>query len=933
MSDHNLAIKITADIADLQSKFILAKAEVTGLTTEMNKLAKASSAGSLSIVPGAFQQMAGDLVAAKQQAAGLAGELEKAGVSVSTFGQKMGEGHGSISTATREFRALFDELSSGRTRQTPGTLAIIAQRVIGLGPAALGATAGVLGLVGGIGYLVVKSIEASNALARMSISAATAGNFSLTTEKLKELTQQLELSSHISGSAGAIAADLATIPNIAGPALDATTALMGRFVGAFGIEADKAGAEIKKLLEPDVSASKVADDLAKLGATMSQAQRDAAQAADRTGDANVILAGKIQLVNEVSSQSRQLQVELDSARTSSFTNSLAYQAEEMQGIDAARDMLLQQTQAWNANSAAINANVTALRAQQQNPEQALQGGLKIAKGENPMALQVQEAKDKVQELTADLNRVKDTASQANISLLNAGLDKAKENLSNLQFGPVLERMREQMAQVAATWDGTQSGMLAKQIQVAQGTLASVQQNSKERAEIETEVAHLEVQQRQAVGAQLIAEAKAQVAAINGETAIGAVQRSALVEAEWVKVLQSDRATAAQRLEAAREFNTAYAAIQKETSAQVQAIARSDADTDIAIARLTLDAKRSALEQEVQANQMAASQKLAILRELSAQEFALNDKALENELKSLQEGTPEYERAYNQIRELKAKLVIDLTNLDGQYAKDLARQLKEQNTLWSSSVKEIENVEGTLVSDVLNRRKSMSQSLQQIGAELVTKEISNDLKAFTTKMLLNNQEEALKQGGLLFHMLTEQKKVASTVTSEAQQTSAQAAGDAARLVSQSSAAAAGQAAQAAIDRPQIQKDAAKAAAGAYAALAGIPIVGPILAPIAAGVAYAGVTAFESFDVGTNYVPRNMLAQIHEGEAVVPKAYNPAAGGQSGGAGAGGAGGGDTHNYGGNNISVGSNDIKRMLSGRGAQRVLMDTLAGAYRRGAR
>lgn len=30
---------------------------------------------------------------------------------------------------------------------------------------------------------------------------------------------------------------------------------------------------------------------------------------------------------------------------------------------------------------------------------------------------------------------------------------------------------------------------------------------------------------------------------------------------------------------------------------------------------------------------------------------------------------------------------------------------------------------------------------------------------------------------------------------------------------------------------------------------------------------------SFDVGTNYVPKDMIAQIHEGEAIVPKAYNP------------------------------------------------------------
>ncbi|MNV28516.1 hypothetical protein D3C71_1197090 [compost metagenome] len=35
----------------------------------------------------------------------------------------------------------------------------------------------------------------------------------------------------------------------------------------------------------------------------------------------------------------------------------------------------------------------------------------------------------------------------------------------------------------------------------------------------------------------------------------------------------------------------------------------------------------------------------------------------------------------------------------------------------------------------------------------------------------------------------------------------------------------------------------------------------------------------FDVGTNYVPRDMLAMIHEGEAIVPKAFNPAAGGLS------------------------------------------------------
>lgn len=49
----------------------------------------------------------------------------------------------------------------------------------------------------------------------------------------------------------------------------------------------------------------------------------------------------------------------------------------------------------------------------------------------------------------------------------------------------------------------------------------------------------------------------------------------------------------------------------------------------------------------------------------------------------------------------------------------------------------------------------------------------------------------------------------------------------------------------------------------------------LSGTATGIAGRYGIAVPSFDVGTNYVPRDMLAQVHEGEAIIPKAYNPAA----------------------------------------------------------
>lgn len=98
--------------------------------------------------------------------------------------------------------------------------------------------------------------------------------------------------------------------------------------------------------------------------------------------------------------------------------------------------------------------------------------------------------------------------------------------------------------------------------------------------------------------------------------------------------------------------------------------------------------------------------------------------------------------------------------------------------------------------------------------------------------------------------------------------------------------------------EVLMDAKAAAAAAWKAVAQIPIVGPVLAPIAAAVAFAGVEAF-SAEGGMDFVPAdNTLALLHQREMVLPANIADSIrgitnGASQGGAGASGAGGGDVH----------------------------------------
>ena len=155
-------------------------------------------------------------------------------------------------------------------------------------------------------------------------------------------------------------------------------------------------------------------------------------------------------------------------------------------------------------------------------------------------------------------------------------------------------------------------------------------------------------------------------------------------------------------------------------------------------------------------------------------------------------------------------------------------------------------------------------------------------ATVTQSLLRTQvvqnshllREALSKVETALHISTEATKTGETVAAEGERTAAHSAAEATRQALTLAARAAGRAAEITANVATIEGDAAKAGAGAFAAIVGIPYVGPALAPAAAAEAVAEVQGFipmASFAVGAWNIPHDMPAMVHQNEMILPRPF--------------------------------------------------------------
>ena len=280
----------------------------------------------------------------------------------------------------------------------------------------------------------------------------------------------------------------------------------------------------------------------------------------------------------------------------------------------------------------------------------------------------------------------------------------------------------------------------------------------------------------------------------------------------------------------------------------------------------LRAQIAAIDDEIKATQEGAAQKRKILDDLlSHQKISMAD-WLAATKDAIDDATSDEVASYQrelaldglklQQRQAIQNRIAEVVRQSANQTADAERKAADESwRAWQSFSGQISGAFAGQVGGILKGTTSLANGMINAFDQIVT-----SWAAACVKMGIN---------WLLQHAGME-----SAYTSfQAAVTAATAAGESARTGIVASSAATGAALKKAAAATEISGDAGRAAAGAYAAVAGIPIIGPIIAPAAAAVAFGAVEAFGSFDQGSWQLPGNMLAQVHRGEMIVPAAATP------------------------------------------------------------
>lgn len=291
-----------------------------------------------------------------------------------------------------------------------------------------------------------------------------------------------------------------------------------------------------------------------------------------------------------------------------------------------------------------------------------------------------------------------------------------------------------------------------------------------------------------------------------------------------------KAALARMLADEKAYNAAVVKAQQDAAQQQANLAVTNAQGQLAV-------KRQQIEAAFSLGEMSRQQELAAMQAANEAEYQLEMQAFARELTLLDAKSKATEAVEQKISDLQKKYAAEA-------AKTATDQQKAMEQSWKKALKPIDNAFQQSIRGMIQGTQTFKKGLDNILLSIVA---------------------SYAQLGI--------KTVMDWIASEGAKTSAAAAGAASRATIEDTAATQTKVTDATTGKSQITTAAATGAAKAYQAIVGIPYVGPVLAPIAAGVAFAGIEAFSgmlsSAEGGWERVPADgMMTQLHKNEMVLP-----------------------------------------------------------------
>lgn len=262
------------------------------------------------------------------------------------------------------------------------------------------------------------------------------------------------------------------------------------------------------------------------------------------------------------------------------------------------------------------------------------------------------------------------------------------------------------------------------------------------------------------------------------------------------------------------------------------------------AQIAKTQKMAQLELELETAKLQHKKELGIIsdNEMVAAEMALENKKYDIDLKALQDkadlykdDVKKFEEANAQIEELALRHQIALQKINKPLANPYAKMFDQMNSSFDKAIDGILLGTSKMSNVLKNTWNGLMLQFAHMGIKMVADWGAHQMMMLTVNRATNAaklaDDETAQSQGLAITLWTNMKKIAS--------------------------------------------NAASAAAGAYQAIVGIPYVGPVLAPIAAAVAFAGVMAFGAMAsaAGGYDIPSgvNPVVQAHQKEMILPERY--------------------------------------------------------------